>query len=674
MTRQQSLTARLTNGLSLLLPGIFLLGFNIGTGSVTAMAKAGADYGMSLLWTIVASCLCTFFMINLYGRYTLVTGETALQAFRKHIHPAVGIYFIIALTAGVCGSVMGVMGIVAEICFEWSKSIVSGGIAPIYFAAFFISLVFFIFWNGRTEFFQRSLAVIVAVMAACFLINFFIMMPPPASIIKGLIPSIPQVPVGSDKGPLLVIASMVGTTVFSGLFIIRTTLVKEAGWTLKDYKNQRNDAAVSVILMFVISAAIMAAAAGTLYVEGVTLIRASQMIELLEPLAGSLAVSIFALGLVAAGVSSQFPNVLMLPWLLCDYTGSDRNMTRPRYRVMVFFISLLGLVVPIFEARPILVMIVSQAFNAVILPVTVACILYLGNRKDLMGEHKNSVATNVILCPILLFAVFTSYLGIKGVLNLILTAVFMPSKERLYITVFNKISALIREGEFPVGSRLPTERELAERFDVSRPTIREAIIALEAKEEVSVKPSSGVYVLGNHLINDEFSHEISAFELLEARVLLEGEAAALAARMIQPDEVEELEKALKKIELEDVKDTSASGADRQFHTIIAQATHNRVIGKQISFLWDLQENLKHINKAHSDVCIEEDRSKRIDDHAAIYRAIAAGDAKKARTAMREHFSDLLEAMHTASEQEAVEAAKLKVSKMRHRFKIAEVQA
>lgn len=73
------------------LPEIFLLGFNIGTGSVTSMAKAGATYGMSLLWTIVASCLATFLMIDLYSRYTLVTGETALQAFRKHIHPVMGI-------------------------------------------------------------------------------------------------------------------------------------------------------------------------------------------------------------------------------------------------------------------------------------------------------------------------------------------------------------------------------------------------------------------------------------------------------------------------------------------------------------------------------------------------------------------------------------------------------
>ena len=165
---------RFLAALSLFLPGIFLLGFNIGTGSVTTMAKAGATYGMSLLWTVLISCVATYFMIVIYGRYTLVTGETALQAFRKHLHPLVGLFFIVALTAGVSGSVMGVMGIVAEMTFEWSKTFIEGGIAPVYCAAFFIALVYFIFWNGRTQFFERALAVVVAVMAACFILNFFI--------------------------------------------------------------------------------------------------------------------------------------------------------------------------------------------------------------------------------------------------------------------------------------------------------------------------------------------------------------------------------------------------------------------------------------------------------------------------------------------------------------------
>jgi Mn2+/Fe2+ NRAMP family transporter len=247
------------------------------------------------------------------------------------------------------------------------------------------------------------------------------MMPPPIEIAKGLVPNLPGVSADQSKGPFLVIASMVGTTVFSGLFIIRTTLVKEAGWTVRDVKKQRNDAILSAAMMFVISGSIMAAAAGTLYAEGLGLTKASQMIELLEPLVGRFATAIFAIGIIAAGVSSQFPNVLMLPWLLCDYNQSEREMTLPKYRVMVLLISLLGLVVPIFRARPVFVMIVSQAFQAIILPVTIGCMLYLGNRRDLMGEHKNKLTTNLILVALLLFSIVTTSMGIKSVWQLIIS-------------------------------------------------------------------------------------------------------------------------------------------------------------------------------------------------------------------------------------------------------------
>jgi len=407
--------SNLQQKLALILPGLFLLGFNIGTGSVTTMAKTGADYGMQLLWTLVASCIATYYMILSYSRYTLVTGETALQAFRKHIHPAVGIFFIVALTSGVAGSVMGVMGIVADISSVWSEMFIEGGIAPVYFAAFFIAVVYFIFWNGETQFFERALAVMVAIMAGCFLINFFILTPPLTEIIKGLIPRVPDVPEGQDKSPYIIVASMVGTTVSSALFIVRTTLVKEAGWKIGDWHIQRRDAIISVVLMFVISMSIMAAAAGTLYPAGLVLNEASQMITLLEPLAGPMAVGIFAFGIIAAGVSSQFPNVLLLPWLLCDYNESERNMKLTKYRLIVLAISLLGLVVPIFNARPVFVMIVSQALNSIILPLTVGCILYLGNKESLMGKHKFSVMMNIVLYLVLGFAVFTSYLSISGI-------------------------------------------------------------------------------------------------------------------------------------------------------------------------------------------------------------------------------------------------------------------
>lgn len=175
-----------------LLPGIFLFGFTVGTGSVTAMAKAGSDYGMSLLWTIFLSCGITYFLIHLFGKFTIVSGHTALEAFKKHIHPLVGIFFIITLTAHVCGSVIGVMGIISDVCFEWSKNYVDDGIAPIWFAAFFIAIVYLIFLIGKTNVFQNILAIVVGIMSICFLINFFILMPPIEDILSGFIPRIPE--------------------------------------------------------------------------------------------------------------------------------------------------------------------------------------------------------------------------------------------------------------------------------------------------------------------------------------------------------------------------------------------------------------------------------------------------------------------------------------------------
>lgn len=398
-----------------LLPGIFLFGFTVGTGSVTAMAKAGADYGMSLLWTIFISCAITYFLINLFGKFTLVTGQTALQSFKKHIHPAVAILFIVALTTQICGSVIGVMGILADVCYEWSKNFIDGGISPVVCALFFISFVYGIFLIGKTEVFEKILAIFVGIMSVCFLVNFIILMPPAIDILKGMIPNVPDT--GSDKNAFLVIASMVGTTVFSGLFILRTILVKEAGWTMADLKAQNIDAFFSAFLMFIVSTSIMAAAAGSLFIEGVTLVNVTQMINLLEPLAGAAAVAIFTIGLIAAGISSQFPNVALLPWLLDDFHQRTPNLKRPSYRIMAFVISLLGLIVPIFSVKPIAVMISSQAFGALLLPATVGCIFYLGNKTGLMGENKFSKVTNIILVMIFIFALIMSYMSLIGIIS-----------------------------------------------------------------------------------------------------------------------------------------------------------------------------------------------------------------------------------------------------------------
>lgn len=398
-----------------LVPGIFLLGYCIGTGSVTSMAKAGAEYGMALVWAVAVSCIITFFLIHLYGKFTIVTGEVAVHAIKKHIHPGLAIFIIVALGINISGSIMGVMGIVANVCHEWSKTLFEGGIKPLYFAIFFITLVYGLFWHGGMKFFEAVLVCLVGIMALAFLLNFFLLMPPWQELASGMIPSLPETE--GEKNAILVIASMVGTTVFSGLFLMRGTLVKDAQWTLRDLPRQKTDALLSAVGMFVVSTAVMGAAAGTLHKNGLPLNNVSEMITLLAPLAGMFAVYIFTLGLVAAGVSSQFPNVILVPWLSNDYNNSPQNMQKWQHRTFVLVISLLGLVVPLTDARPVFVMIASQAFGATILPLTVGCIFYLGNKKALMGEHAFNTLTNIFLGAVLLFAVIMSYFAASALVS-----------------------------------------------------------------------------------------------------------------------------------------------------------------------------------------------------------------------------------------------------------------
>jgi len=240
------------------------------------------------------------------------------------------------------------------------------------------------------------------------------------------------------------------------------------------------------------------------------------------------------------------------------------------------------------------------------------------------------------------------------------------SGNRLYRQVVEQISQLIDSGEYAVGSRLPPERELAERFDVSRPTIREAIIAIEAIGKIAVKTGSGMYVASGAALSGP-SANISPFELLESRVLIEGEAAALAASLITDDQLEALEKALDKMAQENTfVGLGTDCADRQFHSIIAEATNNKMLQKLIQNLWDTQESIDHIRKAHHSICAPAPEV-RLDEHRAILDALAKHDAQAARIAMRKHFARGIDALHAATEEEAVAEVRRRLSKTRERF-------
>lgn len=245
----------------------------------------------------------------------------------------------------------------------------------------------------------------------------------------------------------------------------------------------------------------------------------------------------------------------------------------------------------------------------------------------------------------------------------------MAREKRLYRRILKKMLKLIDGGEFPIGGRLPPERELAERFSVSRPTIREAIIALEVLGRVEVKTGSGVYVLPYNANGGRFDPTISAFELTEARALIEGEAAALAATMISDEQLAELDATMLAM-----ADESADGklisenADRDFHVIIAQATNNKMLIEVTHELWHIRDNSPAVHKAYQAIC-ETDWKARVAEHEVILDALKRRDASAARAAMHEHFARILNKLFAANEQEQIDEIRRSTIESRERFSL-----
>jgi len=400
-----------------IMPGIFIIGYNVGTGSVTSMSKAGANFGFDLLWTLLLSCLMTWFLILHFSKYTMVTGETFIQGVKKHIHPGLAMGMIIPLSAVIFAALIGLLGVLADVMQVWSATFMENEIASIWWAVIITGILYGLLWIGNFGFFEKVLALLVAIMGIAFILTMFINFPPPGQLAKGFIPQIPESALGSDNSPLVIIAGMVGTTVSVFAFIIRSQVVKTIGWKMKDNAIQKRDALISVSLMFIISAAVLITAATTLNVQGLKMNHVAVMIPLLEPLAGKAAITVFTLGILAAGISSHLPNLLVIPWLIIDYRDEVQNTKTPRNRLILFVLCLIAVLGVALKLKPVFLLLLSQASIAIILPVSIVSLFYLTSSKSLMGHETNKPVDKIILTLISLFSVYICLLGIKGVIG-----------------------------------------------------------------------------------------------------------------------------------------------------------------------------------------------------------------------------------------------------------------
>ena len=215
-------------------------------------------------------------------------------------------------------------------------------------------------------------------------------------------------------------------------------------------------------------------------------------------------------------------------------------------------------------------------------------------------------------------------------------AVHHADGRRLYRHIADQLMHMIRKGDYPPGTRLPAERDLAVEFGVSRPSVREALIALEVEGVVEVRGGAGVFVL------QERSTRIAAlaplpgpFDLIRARWIVESESAFLAATHATPEQLAGMKQALADMRASPLQNAATLEADQRFHLHIAEASANSALVMLTRQLWDARRGPLYL-QLESHFSNRETWREAVDEHAEILDAIATRDGRAARTAMRRH--------------------------------------
>ena len=383
-----------------------MIGAVLGTGSVSSLVVAGAEHGMSLLWALLLSCVFFWILVATISRLTFASGKTFVRLAEENFGRVAAIYIVVAVVVSQFTSNIGVLGIVSEAFASWAN------VDFLASSIFWCSLVYLLIFFGQYSVFERALAVFVSILGFSFILNMFLAQPSASEALSGLVPRVPL-------GGAMIVGAMVGTTLAGPVVVMRSFVVKDKGWTLANLRHANKDAVVSGLLVFIVSAAVMACAAATLHVRGLHVQQAIDMAYTLVPLLGQFAATLFVVGIMAAGLSSAFPNALVSIWTISEFFHLPRDPSALHFRLLAIPMCGAGLIAPIFGGKPVFLQIVSLGVQVIFLPLLVLFILILVNKESLAGEHRNSVAFNVMGAITFLFSLFMAFQAFQGLMDVL---------------------------------------------------------------------------------------------------------------------------------------------------------------------------------------------------------------------------------------------------------------
>jgi len=395
-------------------PGPLVAAAFIGPGTVTLCTIAGVNFGYALLWAMALSIIATVTLQEMSARLGIITQKGLSEVIRTEIkHPIFRRLIIIlvlsaivignaAYEAGnISGSVLGLETVFKNYSFELGSlnfnvlSLVIGLVA------------FVLLYLGSYKVLEKVLITLVILMSVSFLITAVLTKPDLAEVFKGIF--VPTTPNES----ILTIIGLIGTTVVPYNLFLHASLVKEKWNQQSDLKHAKKDTAIAVVLGGLVSMCIIISAAA---IQNQEVSSAADLAMGLEPLFGSYAKYFLALGLFAAGITSTITAALAAAYVATGCLGWNTELKSTKFRAVWMIILFLGVLFSSLGIKPIEIIKFAQAANGMLLPVIAGFLLWIMNKKSVLGDFKNTKLQNGIGFIIL---TVTLFLGLKSIFKVL---------------------------------------------------------------------------------------------------------------------------------------------------------------------------------------------------------------------------------------------------------------
>ena len=389
-------------------PGVLVAAAFVGPGTITMCTLAGTNFGYALLWALLVSVLATIVLQGMAGRIGLVTQSGLVDVVRTELKTRWVKNFVIAIVLGaiLVGNAAYEAGNIGGATLGLEQLLPQPQLRS-FLPTIIGSIIFLLLWFSSYKILEKIFVGLVGVMGVSFVICAVMVQPSISEIFKGMF--IPRLP----ENGLLTVVALVGTTVVPYNLFLHASLVKEKWNSKTDLKAVQWDTIVSIGLGGLVSMAILITASAAPISE---INNALDMAKALEPLFGKMAFLFMAIGLLAAGITSAITAPLAAAYVASSCFGWEGGMQNKKFKMVWTIVLLCGVLFLSFDIKPIEVIQFAQVANGILLPVMALLLLWVVNKKSVMGENKNSLVQNAFGVAIVLFTIF---LGAKSIFKVI---------------------------------------------------------------------------------------------------------------------------------------------------------------------------------------------------------------------------------------------------------------